>query len=66
MNIPEEEWEKLQELTESIRMSAIKQERMLQNLNNLLHALHGEGVRQREYTSTGKPQVFQNGNWVDR
>jgi hypothetical protein len=64
--IPEEEWQKLQELATRIERRSHEQEGDLCNLNNLMHALHGEGVRSREYTPDGEPSVFINGVWVKR
>ena len=64
--IPDEDWELVQLLTERIMHRAYEQEDDIKNLNNLLHVLHGEGVRNRQHTKTGKPQVFSEGKWVDR
>ena len=64
--IPEEDWKLVQSLSEQIMRRVWDQEDDIKNLNNLLHALHGEGVRGSEYTSTGKPMVFVEGNWVER
>lgn len=66
IEIPETEWQKMQDLATRIQRRSWEQEADLKNLNNLMHALHGEGVRGREYTASGEPQVFQNGVWVDR
>jgi len=66
VEVPEEEWQKIQELAGKIQYREWAQESDLKNLNNLLHALHGEGVRGREYRPNGKPAVFVNGNWVER
>ena len=65
-DIPEEEWQVLQKLADRIARRSNEQDDDLRNLTNLLHALHGEGVRAREFTSTGKPSVFVNGVWKER
>lgn len=64
--IPEEEWNKIQRIVDTIQRREWEQEEDIRNLNNLLHALHGEGVRDRRYTSDGKPATFENGMWVSR
>jgi len=64
--IPEEDWQQIQSLSERIKHRAWKQEEDIRNLNNLLHAIHGEGVRDREYTRSGKPEVFIDDKWVAR
>ncbi len=66
ITIPEEEWQKVQELAERIKRREWEQEKDTNNLNNLLHALHGEGVRASEFSGSGRPEVFQNGKWVVR
>jgi len=66
ITIPEEEWQKVQELSERIKRREWEQEKDTNNLNNLLHALHGEGVRASEFSGSGRPEVFQNGKWVTR
>jgi hypothetical protein len=65
-SIPEQDWQQIQLLSDRIKHREWEQEEDIRNLNNLLHALHGEGVRGSEYTSTGKPMVFVEGNWVER
>jgi hypothetical protein len=64
--IPENEWQKMQELAERIKRREWEHETDLKNLNNLMHALHGEGVRGGEYTGSGRPAVFVCGKWVER
>jgi hypothetical protein len=64
--IPEDEWNAIQALQEKIARATFQLEEDTRNLNNLLHALHGEGVRGRQWTSDGKPQVFVGGKWVGR
>ena len=64
--IPEEEWILIQSLVEKINRRSQEQEDDVGNLNNLLHAIHGEGVRCPEYTKNGKAAVFVNGKWVSR
>lgn len=66
MEIPEEEWQNIQKLADRIQHRAWEQEKNILNLNNLLHALHGEGVRSREFTNDGQPKVFKDGKWVNR
>jgi len=66
VDIPEYEWTKIQDLQTEIQRKTWELEDYITNLNNLLHALHGEGVRDRKWTGTGKPQVFINGKWIDR
>lgn len=64
--IPESEWEKVQSLADKIMRRSWEQDEDLRNLNNLLHALHGEGVRDRKYTSSGVPMIFKDGKWIPR
>jgi len=64
--IPEEEWKKIQTLSDTIKRKVWNIENDIENLDNLLHALHGEGIRNRKYTTSGYPQVFQDGEWIDR
>jgi len=64
--IPETEWKKIQKLSERIKHRAWEQEEDIENLNNFLHALHGEGVRDSKYTGTGRPAAFIDGKWVGR
>ena len=64
--IPEEEWIVIQGLVETIKHREWQQEEDICNLNNLLHALHGEGVRDRKYTPDGNPAIFKDGKWVNR
>ena len=64
--IPESEWKHMQELADRINRRSWEQEEDLRNLNNLMHALHGEGIRDRKYTSDGTPQVFVGGRWISR
>jgi hypothetical protein len=66
VEVPESEWQHIQELSERIKKRSWDQEEDISNLNNLLHALHGEGIRDRKYTLGGKPSVFVNGSWVSR
>lgn len=66
VTIPEEEWQKIHNLTDRIMRRLWEQEADIRNLNNLIHALHGEGVRFSEYTASKRPEVFQNGKWVQR
>ncbi len=64
--IPEEEWQKIHDLADRINRREYEQEKDTRNLNNLLHALHGEGVRASEFSDSGRPEVFQNGKWGTR
>jgi len=64
--IPETEWNEVQNLARKINNRMYDLGKDVRNLNNLLHALHGEGVRDREYTESGRPEVFQDGVWVRR
>jgi hypothetical protein len=64
--IPEKEYQEIITLSERIKRRGWEQDDDLKNLTNLLHALHGEGIRGREYTPSGKPSVFVNGIWVER
>ena len=64
--IPDEDWELVQSLTERILHRSYEQEEDLANLNNLLHVLHGEGVRGDRWTKDRKCKVFVEGKWVDR
>ena len=64
--IPEEEWQKIHDLADRINRCEYEQEKDTRNLNNLLHALHGEGVRASEFSDSGRPEVFQNGKWGTR
>ena len=66
VTIPEDEWQNIQSIIERIRHRCMDQETDIQNLNNLFHALHGEGVRDRRYTGDGNPAVFVDGKWVSR
>jgi len=65
-NIPEEDWKKIQELSERIMRRSWEQEEDICNLNNLLHALHGEALRGEGWTSDGKVKQFVDEKWVDR
>jgi len=64
--IPEEEWIKVQSLVTNITRRTTALEEETRNLNNLLHALHGEGVRSGEYTRDRKPAIFKDGHWISR
>lgn len=66
VTIPEDEWQKIQDLTDRIRRRAWEQDEDTRNLNNLIHALHGEGIRDRKYTASGEPEVFVDGKWIVR
>jgi hypothetical protein len=66
INIPEEDWKLIQSLVERIKHREWEQDEDICNLNNLLHALHGEGVRSKEHTPTGEPMVFIEGKWIGR
>jgi hypothetical protein len=64
VQVPENEWQNIQKLADQIMRRSWEQDEDLRNLNNLLHALHGECVRDRKYTPTGKPSVIVDGEWV--
>ena len=64
--ILKEDWRLIQSLSEKILLRSYEQEEDIANLNNLLHALHGEGVRAPRWTPDGKAKTFENGKWVDR
>ena len=64
--IPESEWKQVQQIMDRIYRRSMEQDEDISNLNNLLHTLHGEGVRNRKYTLDGRPAVFVNGEWVSR
>ncbi len=66
VTIPESEWYQIQNLSETIMRRGWQQDEDIKNLNNLLHALHGEGVRDRKYTANGCPSIFVDGKWVER
>jgi hypothetical protein len=66
VTIPESEWQQMQELTDRIKRRSWEQEDDLRNLSNLMHALHGEGVRDQKYTADGTPCVFVDGKWISR
>jgi hypothetical protein len=66
MIIPEQDWHLVETLTRRILQRVSEQEEDIRNLNNLLHALHGEGIRAPEYTNDGRHKVFVDGKWVDR
>lgn len=65
-NIPEEDWKLVQSLSEKVMHKAWDLEEDICNLNNLLHALHGEGLRGERFTADGKVKQFIDGKWVDR
>jgi len=64
--IPEEDWKLIQLLSEKVLRRSYEQEEDMANLNNLLHALHGEGVRGGRWTVDGNNKVFVDGEWVER
>lgn len=66
VDIPETEWQKIQTLTERILHRSYEQEEDCANLNNLMHSLHGEGIRGERWTGNGRPAVFVNGIWFER
>ncbi len=65
ITIPEEDWNLIQDLSERILRRSYEQEEDLANLNNLLHALHGEGIRGERWTKDRKCKLFVNGGWVN-
>ena len=66
VEVPEEDWKLVQELSEKVMRKSWDLEEDICNLNNLLHALHGEGIRGERWTKDGKCKVFENGKWINR
>lgn len=66
INVPEEDWGLIQSLSEKVMRESWELEEDICNLNNLLHALHGEGVRGERWTSDRRCKVFVDGKWVNR
>jgi hypothetical protein len=66
MEIPEEEWNSVRILIDRITRREYEQADDCRNLRNLLYSLHGDGVRNREYTKDNMPAVFVKGKWEYR